>query len=324
MRTDEPAPCCKPIPPQDDPKAVCAQLQCRPSSGTLRIMIDGNTVTSSAQGPDPNEVRELFARFGRAYYYADCLHRGLCNLYSLSRIPDRGPVTRLRVEEHLRDAFSLTLGQVVRSLQPDLSPALVQRLDEAIEQRNFLAHHFWYERAHLMPSVDGIEQMIAEIDVFTELFQAVDGEVDKLVEPLNARIGLTPAMLAECMSSVMRGEPMEPLPLTRKPKKEEVVVAAYNAPSLTVPGKSVLVFETDDGVVWQLCDAGLGWSPYEATDASWKSVAKFAGLLPARVNPRPPVTAPWTFDLVFGKSARLEVRPGSEPGQILYTLKRVR
>jgi len=192
MRTDEPAPCCKPIPPQDDPKAVCAQLQCRPSSGTLRIMIDGNTVTSSAQGPDPNEVRELFARFGRAYYYADCLHRGLCNLYSLSRIPDRGPVTRLRVEEHLRDAFSLTLGQVVRSLQPDLSPALVQRLDEAIEQRNFLAHHFWYERAHLMPSVDGIEQMIAEIDVFTELFQAVDGKWTNLSSPLTLVSDLRP------------------------------------------------------------------------------------------------------------------------------------
>ena len=125
--------------------------------------------------PEADEVRELFARFGRAYYHADVLHRGLCNLYSLSRIPDRGPVTRLRVEEHLRDAFKLTLGQVVRSLESDLSPALVKQLEDAIERRNFLAHHFWYERAHLMPSTGGVEEMVAELDAFAKLFQAAEG-----------------------------------------------------------------------------------------------------------------------------------------------------
>ena len=91
----------------------------------------------SRRAPEADEVRELFARFGRAYYYADVLHRGLCNLYSLSRIPEIGPVTRLRVEEHLRDAFKLTLGQVVRSLEPNVSPALVQQLDDAVGRRNF-------------------------------------------------------------------------------------------------------------------------------------------------------------------------------------------
>lgn len=110
------------------------------------------------RAPDGDKVRELFARFGRAYYYAEVLHRGLCNLYSLSRIPERGPVTRLRLEEHLRDAFKLTLGQLVRSLEASLSSVLVQQLDDAIERRNFLAHHFWYERVHLMSSADGVEK----------------------------------------------------------------------------------------------------------------------------------------------------------------------
>ena len=115
---------------------------------------------------------------------------------------------------------------------------------------------------------------------------------------------------------------MEPLPKTRKPKGEEVVVGVYNAPSLTTTGKSVLVFVTDDGIVWQLCDAGLGWSPYDSVDAKWTPVAEFADLLPARIKPRPPVAAPWTFDLVFGKKAKLTVRPGSLPGEVAYSLKR--
>ena len=278
----------------------------------------------SRRAPEADEVRELFARFGRAYYYADVLHRGLCNLYSLSRIPEGVPVTRLRMEEHLRDVFKLTLGQVVRSIELSLSPALVKQLNHAIERRNFLAHHFWYKRAHLMPSAHGVEEMIAELDTFTELFEAADAEIDKLVKPLNARIGVTPAMLAACMAEVMRGAPMEHLPETRKPKREEVVVGVYNTTSLTTPGKSVLVFVTDDGVVWQLCDAGLGWSPYDSVDANWTPVAKFADLLPARINPRPAVAAPWNYEIVFGKKATLTVRPGSRPGEVVYSLKRSR
>lgn len=55
--------------------------------------------------PTSEEVKELYARFGLAYYLAEVLHRGLCNLYCLSQLPEVGPVTRPRVEEHLRTAF---------------------------------------------------------------------------------------------------------------------------------------------------------------------------------------------------------------------------
>jgi hypothetical protein len=171
-----------------------------------------------------------------------------------------------------------------------------------------------------VPEEDEVRELF---DAFTESFQAADQEIDRLAEPLHGRIGLTQAKLAECMAEVMRGEPMDPLPITRKSKKEEVIVGVYNAASLTAPGKSVLVFETDDGVVWQLCDAGPGWSPYEADNANWERVAKFAELLPARINPRPPITEPWSFDLAFGKNGTLKVRPGSRHGEILYSLTRI-
>ncbi len=173
-----------------------------------------------------------------------------------------------------------------------------------------------------MSSVEGVEEMIAELEMFTELFQAADREIDELVEPLHQRLGLTPAMFAAHMAELTRGEPMEPLPKTRKPKREEVVVGVYNAPSLTTRGKSMLVFVTDDGIVWQLCDAGLGWSPYDSVDVQWTPVSKFADLLPARINPRPPAVDPWTFDLVFGEKAKLRVRPGSLPGEVAYILER--
>ncbi len=32
-----------------------------------------------------DEVKEVYATFGLAYYYAELLHRGLCELYCVSR-----------------------------------------------------------------------------------------------------------------------------------------------------------------------------------------------------------------------------------------------
>ena len=104
--------------------------------------------------PTSEEVKELYARFGLAYYLAEVLHRGLCNLYCLSQIPAGGPVTRPRVEEHLRTAFETTLGQLIRKLQPVLHSALLPQLERAVDRRNFIAHHFWYERSPLMRSAE--------------------------------------------------------------------------------------------------------------------------------------------------------------------------
>jgi hypothetical protein len=45
--------------------------------------------------PDSEDIKEVYARFGLAYYYAEVLHRGLCNLYLLSQLPptrERAPV----------------------------------------------------------------------------------------------------------------------------------------------------------------------------------------------------------------------------------------
>jgi hypothetical protein len=118
----------------------------------------------------------------------------------------------------------------------------------------------------------------------------------------------------------MSGKDLEPLIGQRRPKKEETIVAAFNVP--VADGRKLLVFQTEDGALWQLCDAGLGWTSYEALDPTWPSAEKFADVFPAKVNPRPPVTGPWNFDLRLGKKATLSVQAGKAPGQIVYRLKR--
>jgi hypothetical protein len=47
-----------------------------------------------------NELaKDVFAHFGAAYYQAEVLHRGLCNLYVWMQIPAIGPMNQ---EERVR------------------------------------------------------------------------------------------------------------------------------------------------------------------------------------------------------------------------------
>ena len=117
-----------------------------PMNSTRELMASDDT-----QGSEDLH-REVYARFGLTYYYSEVLHRGLCNL--LTVLTFRGPedITRPRFEEVMAEVFSLTLGQLRTRLQPHLSSLLLSELDACLEKRNFLAHHFWFEKCHLMVS----------------------------------------------------------------------------------------------------------------------------------------------------------------------------
>lgn len=285
----------------------------------FRVSIDDEL---SGLRPTSDDVKEVYARFGRAYYYAEVLHRGLCNFYSLSQIPPTGPVTRTRVEEHLRTAFESTLGQLIARLEVKLPASLLQRLTVALERRNFIAHHFWYERIHMMSSPSGIEAVVAELSQDTELFCEVDTEIGKLSEPLLSRIGITLEHLTMALNEMLGGNDLEPLHGQRKPKRQETIVNVFDVP--TKSGQTILIFQTEDGSLWELCDAGLGWSAYDKVDSSWPKAQKFTNLLPAKINPRPKVLAPWTFEIQFGLNANLSVQPGKASGKIIYRLTRKR
>lgn len=139
--------------------------------------------------PDNDLVRELYARFGLAYYQSECLHRGLCFILALSELPSRDLVTRPRVEERLAQAFSLTLGDVAAKVEAVLPAGLSGELQKAVTARNFLAHHFWFERAHLMFSVENVRKLIAELDDYSKLFDCLDTRVDQLSKPKHKNLG---------------------------------------------------------------------------------------------------------------------------------------
>ena len=92
-------------------------------------------------------IKETFAEFGLTYYHSEALCKGLGIFYVLMSFKDTSDVTRPRLEEKLVEAGALTLGIVIEKVKPLISSNLQNRLDQALDKRNYLAHQFWYERA---------------------------------------------------------------------------------------------------------------------------------------------------------------------------------
>jgi hypothetical protein len=267
-----------------------------------------------------DDVKEIYARFGLAYYHAEVLHRGLCNLYALSRIPEEGGITGPRLEEHLTEAYSSTLGRIVTLIVPLLPDDLVPKLQLAVDRRNFLAHHFWFERIRLTTTSEGAAQLVEELSTYSETFQALDAEIEHCTELYLLRTGITDETFVQALRATLRGEDTKPIVRQRRPKREELIVAIYQAPTGT--GGSTLIFQAEDGVFWQLCDAGLGWTAYDQIEPDWEPAEVLQEFLPVRINPRPPVDKPWYFDIPLGRGASLVVRPGPAKNQFRCRIRR--
>lgn len=267
--------------------------------------------------PDDDLIRKLYARFGLAYYQSECLHRGLCIILAWSGLPSRDLITRPRVEERLAQAFSLTLGDAAAKLEGVVPAELTGEIQQAVDTRNFLAHHFWFERAHLMFSVIDVRQLIAELDSYAEMFDRLDARVSDWSRLIHQRLGLTDEVLEESLRRTLAGESDEPLPgrqtvreLEKKLGRRQRLIRVWQF--ALDDGRKPLIFELADGSLWQLSDVGLGWTRFHAIGPDWTEHPAIKPHLPAEVLPRPQPAVPWDYEFTLAKGAALWVKPGRQ------------
>jgi hypothetical protein len=264
-------------------------------------------------------IKEVFARFGTAYYESEVLHRGLCNVYALATFDKPESITRPRIDEKLIYAYSLTLGQVIKESKY-LFPAEIQDLlDLALSKRNFLAHHFWFERNHLMFDEQGLLQLQKELIDFTEFFDELDKKISSFFQPFLQKFGITDEMIQEIYERLLQGEQNEVLISQRVPKKQERVVKVWDVEVNS--GLITQVFETDDGNLWQLADVGLGWSRFSKPESHWKINEKFQKYLPVNINPRPFISESWNYEFHLTKGAVFWVKPGKREKSYTWGIK---
>jgi hypothetical protein len=273
---------------------------------------------------DDDLIKEVYARFGLAYYLSECLHRELANGLVMLTFSDPTHITRPRLEEKFARAFSMTFGQVVKDLDSLLPTDTIQKLHLALQKRNFLAHHFWYERSHLMVTNEGLASMVEELAECAKSFQEVDREVTSYCRPHVHALGITEDHLNEAFQEILQGIPPDPLPSRPIPRRSQRVqiIRAWDIPSASHESGSGLIFEAADRNFWQLCDVGLGWFLRDEPEPHWVVNSVLAQHLPVVMPARPSLRSPWDFDLPLAKGAVLRVRPPSENRTFRWSIVR--
>ena len=156
-------------------------------------MSSGNSDWQDDLPLDAQQRREVFARYGVAMYYAQCLEHQLGLM--LASMCNHG---FLSTPQDARDALfdqelSKTLGKMAQSLKEALPvpPTLEDRLTRAVEIRNWLAHRYFRERAREILSVRGREVMISELQERADFLQVLDGEFTGITEKWLSRMGVS-------------------------------------------------------------------------------------------------------------------------------------
>jgi len=270
--------------------------------------------------PSEELIKEVYARFGLAYYHSECLHRELGNTYSILTFRESSHLTTQHAEEKMAYAYSLTLGKLVDELKDLLSDDLYNKLDFAVDKRNFLAHHFWYERIYKIHTRDGVLSMIDELTELTNLFSDLDEEVQAYFSDSWEEFGITPDLLKNTLDKMIAsGDPVPALPNKRKLQKIEEIVNVWNVP--INKNSSTLVFQTADGCLWQLCDVGLGWTRFSQVDSDRKVNEKLQKFLPTKINPRPKGSKPWNYVFDFGKGIFMRVKKNDTGNSFKWGIK---
>lgn len=272
-------------------------------------------------------VHEIYARFGLAYFQSECLHRELCSVLARSKLPAKEQITRPRVEEEMARSYSLTLGEVIDKLQGLLPDHIMIRLPEALEKRNFLAHHFWFEKVYLMFNIEGAQKLIFELTEYAELFEKLDAMITEYSRPkLKEELGITDEMLQASQEIILAGK--EPAPLfskssikeiSKKMSKQQKLVRVWESAQLPVDAS--LIFELADGSLWQLSDIGLGPTVFTEVGPTWKECTFINAYLPANIFMRPRVINPWHYEIALSKGKVISIRPGRLERTFAWSLR---
>jgi hypothetical protein len=156
-------------------------------------------------------TREVYAHFGLAYYLAGVLESGLAlALLQVEFLTQqkaaivregRRHFDRARFErdfdDYLHGQHALTLGNLIKRIQQlsNTPDDLKADLLCAKQTRDFVAHHFFRERAEEFMTKRGRDQMIAELRQAQALFNAVDERLSQFMRPIREKIGMVDEIL---------------------------------------------------------------------------------------------------------------------------------
>lgn len=144
--------------------------------------------------------KDVFAHYGAAMYYAQCMEQSMMLIImfldhyprALERVKSRVE-WELGIDAYWDSASKKTMGRLISHLNDLKFPTaeLQKKLKTALEKRNFIAHHYFSERAIEITTDNGCEDMILELQDVQMYFQEIEVGFNRVVDELALSYGLT-------------------------------------------------------------------------------------------------------------------------------------
>jgi len=154
---------------------------------------------------DTQQRREVFARFGLAIYHAQCIERQLGIMLSTGFSREFGTSSPEQRDAIFDEMFAKTFGALLKELAKTVTvpPNLGQRLQAALQKRNWLAHDYFYDRSGQLLSREGREQMIEELTDLYHQFNEIDDHLTSVSNRWAKKMGLTPDVIQSHMERLI-------------------------------------------------------------------------------------------------------------------------
>lgn len=150
-------------------------------------------------------VREVYAHYGLAMYSAQSLEKAICILLT-AETSDPKTMTKSDYDRILKSYFDKTFGVCIKKLNTtiEITPKLEERLQNALEKRNLLAHtYFWDRAAHFMRE-DGRNYMIRELNEITDFFEKLDSEISEINHKWLSKLGISEDWIEKQMEKIIK------------------------------------------------------------------------------------------------------------------------
>jgi len=118
--------------------------------------------------------REMYAAYGTAMFQAQVLEHRLTYTIGLARTAAKEFRTREELHASFESNYTATLGTLLHHLRPYIDDASLEaELTAALETRNRLAHHFFWEHQDDLETIEGLANMSDEAYQAQLQFQAL-------------------------------------------------------------------------------------------------------------------------------------------------------
>jgi len=155
---------------------------------------------------ESEQIKEVYARFGLAIYQAQCLERQLAILLSTEYGPGPTRMTRDQYDELLHSFFQKTLGSLINHLRKsiEIPDDLESILTETLKKRNWLAHHYFWEKAGQFMTAEGRITMIRELQSIADSFNRIDQQLTEISHIWAEHHGITEEIIQKHLEKLLK------------------------------------------------------------------------------------------------------------------------